>query len=170
MDLALLPVLDLNTISSNEESIKNNDDLINLSSVEIADQIIGSLLSGYTNSLEFAVKRKLIVDAFELVMKHPQVKSLMMDEVQKFGKQGASALGANVSIFSRVQYKYDQDPTWRSLKEAIKPFEETIKAQEEKIKACCKIGHSITNDEDIVIATCVPAPRTESIAVSFSKK
>lgn len=170
MTQSLLPVLDLNTLQSHYEIIKLDKDTVNLTSVQLSDAIIQTLLSGSVNPLEFAVKRKLVVDAFEMVMKHPDIKSLMIEEIEKFGKQGASALGAKVSIFNRAQYQYDQDPTWRSLKEGMKPFEEAIKAQEEKIKICCKTGNSLMDDDGIVVATCVPAPKTDSIAVSFSKR
>lgn len=170
MDLTLLPVLDLNTLESNEENIKHEEDIINLSSVNMADQMIGVLLSGFVNPLEFAVKRKLVVDAFELAMKHPKVKSLMIEEVEKFGKQGASALGAKVSIFSRSKYNYIEDSAWRTLKEGIKPFEKAIKDQEEKIKLACKQGCSLVNEDGIIVASCVSAPKSDSIAVSFSKR
>lgn len=168
--MEVLPVLDLNTLESNEECIKLEKDVINLSSVGIADQIIETLLSGSVNPLEFAVKRKLVVDAFEMVMKHPDIKSLMIDEIEKFGKQGASALGAKVYITTRASYEYDKDPTWVHIKQSMKPFEEALKAQEDRIKTCSKNGASLYDDNGIMIASVVPAPKSESVAVSFSKK
>ena len=166
----LLPVLNLNTLDSKEESIKLEKETVNLTSVDIADNIIGALLSGTVNPLEFAVKRKLIVDAFEMVMKHKDVKDLMITEVQKFGKQGASALGAKVYITSRAQYEYDKDSTWLHIKNNMEPFEKALTEQQEKIKACCKNGASLFDDDGIMIASCVPAPKSDSIAVSFSRK
>ena len=168
--MQLLPILDLNTLESNQECIKLEKDIVNLSSVSIADHIIGTLLAGYVNPLEFAVKRKLVTDAFEMVMKHPKVKSLMMDEIEKFGKQGASALGAKVYITSHASYEYDKDPTWLHIKTSIKPFEEALKTQEEKIKVASKNGASLVDEGNIIVAQAVPAPKTDSVAVSFSKK
>jgi hypothetical protein len=128
------------------------------------------LLAGYVNPLEFAVKRKLVTDALEMVMKHPKVKSLMIDEIEKFGKQEASALGAKVYITSRASYEYDKDSTWMHIKTNMKPFEDALKTQEEKIKSCCKRGGSLFDDSGIMIASAVPSPKTDSVAVSFSKK
>lgn len=168
--MEVLPVLDLNTLESNEECIKLEKDIVNLSSVQIADQIIATLLSGSVNPLEFAVKRKLVIDAFELVMKHHDIKSLLINEIEKYGKQGASALGAKVYITTRASYEYDKDPTWMHIKTNIKPFEDALKSQEERIKAACKNGGSIMDENGIIIACAVPSPKSESIAVSFSKK
>ena len=170
MNTTLLPVLDLNTLDSHEDCIKSEKDIVNLSSVGIADHIIETLLSGSVNPLEFAVKRKLVVDAFEMVMKHPDIKSLMVDEIEKLGKQGASALGAKVYITSRPTYQYEKDSTWLHIKTNMKPFEEALTAQQEKIKACVKNGASLFDDGGIMVASIVPAPETRSVAVSFTKK
>ena len=164
-----LPILNLNTLDSQDESVKMDKDTVNLTSVTIATEMIDAILFGFVNPLEFAVKRKLVVDALDMVMKHPRVKSYMIDEIDKFGKQGASALGAKISIRTMATYKYDQDSTWRFLKQNMEPFEKALKDQEEKIKLACKGGHDIKDEHDNVIASCVSAPKTDSISVSFNK-
>lgn len=164
------PVLDMNTLNPGEGVIKMDKDTFNLTSTEIATRIITSINEGFINPLEFAVKRKLIVDALEMVMKDPSVKQLALKEVEDFGKEGCTKLGAKISITSRATYQYSHDPKWAELKAQMKPLEEQLKAQEEKIKAACKNNASLVSDDGEIIASIVPAPATESIVVSFSKR
>lgn len=167
----MLPVINLNALNSGEELLKFDDENVNIASVQLADAIIEPLLSGNENVLEFAVKRRLIVDALNIVMKHEEVKSAMFDEIAKYGKQGCSAMGAKISIFSKPNYQYDKDAGWVKIKEELKPIEEKLKAQQLRIQACIKNGYSLTDETTgELIATAVPAPRTESVAVSFSKR
>lgn len=166
----LLPILNLNTLESKEECIKLEKDTVNFTSVDIADKIIEALLSGFINPLEFAVKRKLVTDALDMAMKNPHVKSMMMEEIEKYGKDGASAMGARIYIFSKPLYQYEKDPTWKSMKDALAPFENSLKEQEKKIQSACKNNCSLMGDGGELIASIVPAPCTQSVAVSFSKK
>jgi hypothetical protein len=165
-----LPVLDMNTLSPDEGIIKLDKDTLNLRSTDIAMQIIASITDGFINPLEFAVKKKLVVDALEMVMKDPAVKRLALEEVQAHGKEGCTKLGAKITTSSRSTYQYDKDPKWSEIKAELKPLEEKLKAQEEKIKAACKNNASLVSEEGEIIASIVPAPATESISVSFSKK
>jgi hypothetical protein len=166
-----LPVLDLNALKPDDGIIKLDKDTLNVRSSDIALNIITSINDGLINPLEFAVKKKLVVDALDMVMKDPGVKKLAITEVESYGKESCSKLGAKITISSRPAYKYDQDPTWKAIKNEMQPFEEKLKAQEEKIKAACKNGASLTDTiTGEIIASVVPAPATESISVSFSKK
>lgn len=164
------PVLDLNTLNPGEGVIKMDKDTFNLTSTEIATKIISAISEGFINPLEFAVKRKLVVDALEMVMKNPAVKKLALEEVEAYGKEGCSKLGAKITVTSRATYQYSQDPKWAEIKAQMKPLEDALKAQEEKIKAACKNNASLVSEDGELIASIVPAPATESIAVSFSKR
>lgn len=164
------PVLDMNTLNPGEGVIKMDKDTFNLTSTDIATRIITSINEGFINPLEFAVKRKLIVDALKMVMEDPSVKQLALKEVEDHGKEGCTKLGAKISITSRATYQYSHDAKWAEIKAQLKPLEEQLKAQEEKIKAACKNNASLVSEDGELIASIVPAPATESIAVSFSKK
>lgn len=169
--IAVLPVLDLNTLNPEEGTIKLDKDIINLKSSDIAMQIVAAITDGLINPLDFIVKKKLVIDALEMAMKNPQVRAAAAEEMEKYGKEGVSKLGAKLSITSRATYQYEADAKWKSIKEEMKPLEERLKAQEEKIKAACKNNASlIDGDTGEMIASIVPHPKTESIAVSFSKK
>ncbi len=165
------PVLDMNTIQPDAGIVKFDKDTINIRSVDIAEGIANAIKDGVIDPLEFAVKRKLIIDAFDLVMKDRDVKNICIGEVEKFGKQGAKKLGATITITGRATYDYSKDPTWVKLNNQAQPFIEAMKAQEEKIKTACKNNASLVDGETgELIASIVPHPKSESIAVSFSKK
>lgn len=167
---AVLPILDLNTLNPDEGIIKLDKDTINLRSSDIAMQIVTAIADGLINPLDFIVKKKLVIDALEMAMKNPQVKAAAAEEMEKYGKEGVNKLGAKLSVTSRATYQYEADPTWKNIKEEMKPLEERLKAQEEKIKTACKNNCSLVDENGEIIASIVPHPKTESIAVSFSKK
>jgi len=139
-------------------------------SVDISEKIKSAILNGDISPLEFAVKKKLIIEALESASKDDQVKSVTIDEIEKYGKQGATCLGATLTISERRTYQYDLDPNWKALKESISDIEDDIKKQEEKIKIACKNGVSLVSEDGEVIASIVPSPVTTSINVSFKKK
>ncbi len=170
-----LPVIDTNTIIPTMElvtlSLGDKPEKFDFTSFDIANSIINAIKEGTVEPLDFAVKKKLIADAMDIAMKDPEIKAIMIAEVEKYGKAGATALGAKISLTNRPVYQYDQDPNWRAIKESMKDQEEDLKAQEERIKAACKNGGSIVDsDSGEMVASIVPVKVTESIAVSFSKK
>ena len=168
---AKMPVLDLNTIQPSAEVMKLEKDTFNLRSADIAKSFIELILDGVIDPLEFAVKKKLVTDALDLVMNDPQVKKLAVEEVEKYGKEGASRLGAKVTVISRASYEYAKDPRWLELTRQAEPYVARVKEQEEKIKAACKNNASlIDNESGEMIASIVPHPKTDSIAVSFNPK
>lgn len=168
-----LPVFDLNTIESDKETISIPDgekkELLNLTSVCFASSIIEAIKDGKIDPLEFAVKKKLIIDALELAAKDAEVKEMMLTEAAKQGKDH-NVLGAKISVRSFPRYQYGSDPKWKELKDSIAPVEQKMKEQEKKIQTACKNNCSLVSDDGEVIASIVPAPATESIIVSFSKK
>lgn len=165
-----LPILDLNTLAPADGVIKLDKDTLNVRSSDIALAIIAAVNDGLIDPLELLVKKKLVVDALEMAAKDPTVKAAAVEAVQAYGKDGATKLGAKLTITGRAAYQYNQDPTWAAIKEEMKPLEERLKAQEEKIKAACKNNCSLVGEGGELIASVVPAPVTESVSVSFSKK
>ena len=137
---------------------------------QIANDIVTSILEGKVNPLEFVVKKKCITDALDMALKNEEVKKMCITEVEKYGKEGATCLGAKVTLTTKRTYKYEADPKWRELNQSIAEASAQIKAQEEKIKVACKTNSSLVDQETgEVIASVVPAPETTSIAVSFKK-
>lgn len=171
-----LPVIDMNSLKPSDytESIQVSEEkkeLVNVTSLDLSRQIINAITSGHIDPLEFAVKKKVIIDGLELAMKNEAVKSLICDEVEKSGKEGATRLGAKISLRGTKRYQYAADPTWNALSESIKPVQEKMKEQEKRVQAACKNNCSlIDSDTGEIIASIVPAPETTSITVSFSKK
>jgi hypothetical protein len=171
-----LPVIDMNKLAPSDQNMsiqvsEDKNELINYTSVDIANGIINSILDGKVNALDFAVRKKLLIDSLEMAAKNPDVKKMCISEVEKYGKGGAVLLGAKVTITGRRQYQYSEDPTWKSLKKSIAKTEEQIKEQEKKIQAAVKNNCSmVDSDTGELIASVVPAPESTSIAVSFSKK
>lgn len=175
--LGPMPVIDLNTLKPAQEvrALKLGDDgkaeTFDLTSVNLADSIIGGLLGGWINPLEFAVKRRVLVDALEITMKDKRVKELMTAEIGKYGRgETPTVLGATVTLVPRTTYKYDQDAGWRQLNAALQPHKDRLKAQEDRIKAACKSGGSILDEgTGEVLAAAVPSSTTETVTVSLSK-
>jgi len=139
-------------------------------SEQLANYMIENLLEGNVKPLEFAVKRKCIEQAFDLVMNNPGVKNMVIEEINKYGKEGATALGAKLSLTNRPTYEYKADEKWSEIKERMAPLEAELKKQEELIKQACKSNVSLISEEGELLARPVPAPSTTSIVVSFKNK
>lgn len=172
-DVFLQPI-DINHLKPSGEVIEMQfgnakPEKLSTTSKDIAQKIIEHITEGFMDPLDFAVKKKLIVDAFEIVFKDSMVKSMMIEEIEKRGKEGATALGAKLSLTSRAAYEYAKDSNWAQIKEQMAPLEAKLKAQEEKIKMACKGNANLVNHDGEIIASVVPAPSTTSVAVSFLK-
>lgn len=168
-----LPVIDVNAIESSNEVVKiqkgKEVETINCTSADLANNMIAAITSGKIDPLVFAVKRKLIVDAFNMAFENADVKQLMLDEQAKHGKE-CFVLGAKISIRPYPKYKYDQDQKWNQLTEEAKPYVDKIKQHEELLKAASKMGKSFLDEETGELINPVPAPSSDSLIVSFSKK
>jgi hypothetical protein len=137
---------------------------------QIANSIIDAVREGRISPIEFAVKKKCILDAFELAFKNEEIKKMVVSEVEQYGKEGASLHGATVKITSTSKYDYSKDPKWAAIKDDMKEMEAALKAQEEKIKIACKNNASLVDSETgEMIASIVPCPKTDTVAVSFKK-
>lgn len=140
-------------------------------SEQIANGLIAAIVEGRISPLEFVVKKKCVMDAFELAFKNEEVKNLAIAEVERCGKEGASLYGATIKITSTSKYEYEKDPRWKQINDSLADGLAARKEQEEKIKQACKLNGSIVDQETgEVIAQQVPNPRTDTIAVSFKTK
>lgn len=139
-------------------------------SEQIANGIIEAVKEGRINPIELAVKKKCISDALELAFKNDEVKRMVVGEVEKYGKEGAAMYGATIKVTSTGKYQYDADPKWRQLNESIAPALKAIKEQEDKIKTAVKNNCSLVDENGEIIASIVPCPKTDTVAVSFKKK
>jgi len=172
-----LPLVDLNLLVPDQETVvvkfDDKPENVDLCSIRLADKIIDEMLEGRVAPLEFAVKRRLLINALDVAYKDKRVKDLMLTEVAKYGRgEQATALGATITVTKRTTYKYDQDEVWARLnRETVQPAKDELKRQEELIKTACKNGHDLVNPETGELrASIVPAPTTESITVSLAKK
>ena len=123
----------------------NNIDLPK--SKQLSDHWIAEILEGNIPPIDFAVKKKLIEQALEAVLKNDAVKKYAVEEIEKFGKEGATVMGAKVTVVNRAAYEYKSDPIWKIIKAQLEPLEKDLKAQEEKIKVACKTNCSLINDD-----------------------
>lgn len=167
-----LPAIDLNAINPSGEIIRmqfgDKMEIFSTTSSDIANKIIENILEGFTDVKSFLVKKKLIIDALDLVMKNEGVKNHAISEVENL--KGDRVLGAKVSLTNRADYKYEFDPKCKEILDQIKPLEEKLKAQKEMVKIACKTNKSLIDEAGEVHAQVVPAPQSTSIMVSFSKK
>ncbi|GAC1414467.1 MAG: hypothetical protein NVSMB66_7550 [Candidatus Doudnabacteria bacterium] len=147
----------------------NISELTKESSENLAELMISNILEGDMNPLEFSVKKKLITDALDMVLKNEGVKSMAITEVQKFGKEGATSLGANITLKELPKYDYSKDATWCEIKKQMEPLESWLKEHEDNIKMATKKGVQLMDSEGTVLAAPVPVTSTTSIAVSFPK-
>lgn len=175
MQTDILPLIDINEITPSEYSTPvirdEKEELVNNTTFDLAARMIEAITDGHIDPLQFAVKKKLITDAFEMAMKDEQVKKILVEEVEKCGKDGAKALGATLRLTNRPTYQYASDAKWQAIKKTMKESEAALKEQEKKIQAACKNGGSIIDsDTGEVVASIVPAPSTTSISVSFKSK
>jgi hypothetical protein len=139
-------------------------------SEQIANGIIEAVKEGQIKPIELAVKKKCIVDAFELAFKNDEIKKMIIGEVERYGKDGATMYGATIKVTSTGKYDYPKDQKWAAIKAGMKEMEDALKAQEEKIKAACKNNASLVDgDTGEIIASIVPCPKTDTVAVSFKK-
>lgn len=137
---------------------------------DLANAMITALKSGNINPIDFAVKRKFVMDALDEVYKDPEVKQILVNEISGYGKEKPVKHGAEVTVRSIGKYDYSKDPVWASIKFNMAAQEAELKAQEELIKVATKTG-SIISDPNTgeVMAVPVPCPQTDSIVVSLKK-
>jgi hypothetical protein len=98
-------------------------------SEQIANGIIEAIKEGRISPLEFAVKKKCIEQALEAAFKDEEIKDMTITEIEKYGKAGASCMGATLTVKSIRKYEYEADPKWKELNEGIKWTKDLIKAQ-----------------------------------------
>lgn len=137
-------------------------------SKQIAGELIHAVRNGHIDAVDFAIKKKCIEEALSLAF--DELKTLLVEEVEKHGKAGAVKYGATVTVKSTAKYDYSHDATWAAIKHKMAPLEAELKAQEERIKMAVKTNKGLVDmDSGEVIATVVPCPRTETVAVTFTK-
>lgn len=92
----------------------------------------------------------------------------LVDEVAQYGKDGVTKNGVSLSLFSSTRYDYSNSPAWISVKEQIKPLEDTLKEIEQIAKATKQ--KSTWVDSDGVEWDVYPAIKTGSEIVKTTIK
>lgn len=129
-----------------------------------------AILEGVMDPLEFMVKKKAIEETLELVAKDKEVKDLVLSEIAKYKAEGgATKLGAVLSVTNRPTYDYAQDASWAAIKAEMAPYEQRLKAQEERVKTATKNGAALITEDGEVLAAPVQSSTTESVTVKMPK-
>lgn len=92
----------------------------------------------------------------------------IVDEIAQYGKDGVTKNGVSLSLFSSTRYDYSNSPAWISVKEQMKPFEDTLKEIEQIAKATKQ--KSTWVDSDGVEWDVYPAIKTGSEIVKTTIK
>lgn len=102
--------------------------------------IIQSVKKGVTPPLEILVKCKAIADVMDLI--RDEILDISIDEVRKYGKEGANVLGAKVSVIeSGVKWDFSECQTAlldiamqkeKEAKEEVKRVQDILKFMGEK--------------------------------------
>ena len=167
-----VPVIDLCAMISGRQIMKlkinNRTSAVDVLSIELAEKMIACIQTGDIDPIEFAVKKRVINDALDLVLKNPVVLEKIRDLVVPCGKDGARVRNARIVFFSKSTYDYSKDPTWKGLKSKMEPLEKALRQQESRIQSCVRNQANMASEVDgETIATTVPLVSTDAVAVYF---
>ena len=133
-----------------------SNELINLSTIValkgnqhiIAQSFIDKVNSGEETAISVAAKAKFITDTFKEVTE--AIKPTVIEEVAKYGKDGATALGGYSVTVKEMGVKYDysncQHPQYNRLTAKMELLEKEKKQFEEFLKSIK--GHVEVADEE----------------------
>ena len=149
-----------------KEIININEIVPTKSNIElVATSLTSNVIDGNINPLEFLVKCKFLEEVLKDAQK--KVKNIALDKIDK----SDSILGAKIEVAETgTKYYYANDTIWSEIKEQLKPLEEKLKQQEERIKIATKIGHSLINeDSGEILAQPVLKESTKSLKITLGK-
>ena len=89
--------------------------------------VIGELLGGEYNPLKVEVQLKILEDTIKKIRTDIRVKNLIIEELEKYGKETAKISGAELKLSQRKTYDFSNDNTWKELKAKIKAREAELK-------------------------------------------
>ena len=156
-----------------------NNESINLSTIValkgnqhiIAQSFIDKVNNGEETAISMAAKAKFITDTFKEVSE--AIKPTVIEEVGKYGKDGATALGGYSVTVKEMGVKYDYSncghPQYNRLVSEIIELEKTKKQFEEFLKAVK--GHvEVVDEETGEMVTVYPPIKTSTTTPVFTYK
>lgn len=134
----------------------------------VSSALCRKVIDGEMNAVDFAVKSKWLTEVLTKATK--EIKEYSLTEVQKYGKE-CNVLGAKVEVAETgTKYDYACDEKWREIYERMKPIEDELKAQQEKIKLATKIGaDSVDTDSGEIVARKVIKTSETIIKITLGK-
>ena len=152
--------------------IKTMKELININEViptkanivPVAKSLSDAVKDGNMNPLEFAVKIKFIQECLTAAY-----KECTEEIIKEIGKE-TTYMGAKLEVAETgTKYDYSGDSTWCEISDQIKPLNDLLKAQEERIKMATKAGAIMCSDDGVVIAEPVIKTSTTSPKITLGK-
>lgn len=128
------------------ELIKIETDVMPIKSniSKYSDKITALVKDGNLSAIEASVKLKFIAECIDKAL-----SEIKEDTLKELGNvKDYTIYGAKIEVAETgVKYDYKQDDKWRELQEKIKPLQDSIKIQEDRIKQATKLGASLVNED-----------------------
>lgn len=109
---------------------------------------VDEITSGHRNPLELEIMLKNLEETVNAIRKHPDLKSAIQQEAEKYSEKTFKAFGCSITKTSRTTYDFTQcnDSTYNELKEQEVKAKEMLKERENLLKAI-KPGTTLANPE-----------------------
>jgi hypothetical protein len=116
---------------------------------EIALSFIEPVLDGEVPAIQQWSLIKAINEVTDRCLKDEELKKVTLNEVDKWGKQGATFNGAKIEIAntSKLDWGNVSDPVYKDLKAKEEALKEQIKERETFLKGIPYAGIEVTNEE-----------------------
>lgn len=133
----------------------------------VANALTANVEAGSISAAEFAVKVKFLQEVLKKAL--IDTNDALCREVGE--AKDFTCLGAKIEpAETGTKYDYSADPVWAQINEELKPIQDKLKAQEERIKIATKIGHSLIDAESgEILAQPVTKTSTSSVKITLSK-
>lgn len=129
MNYEILAVDTLDVMPSTNEQVQKFTSLIK-----------EEILSGRYDFKKFLQQKNFIEKSLAAISDDPQIKSLMIDEIEKYGKDGVGYNDLKFTVESRRNYDYSQtnDSTFLELEAKKKEIEAELKARQKFLQTIQK--------------------------------
>jgi hypothetical protein len=133
------------------------------------EQAKSEILNGIFDARELLFRKKIIQDTLDQIFDDPQIKSHMLDEIGKYGKEGAAWGDAKITVESRKSYSYDNcGDTELAILSA--ESERATKGLKERQKFLQTLPKPVANPETGEMIYPAACTQTDFFKVSFTKK
>lgn len=133
------------------------------------EQAKQEILNGIFDARELLFRKKIIQDTLDQIFDDPQVKSHMLDEIGRYGKDGAGWSDAKITVESRKTYSYENCGD-TELTTLTAESEKAIKSLKERQKFLQTINKPVADPETGEMIYPAAYTQTDYFKVSFPKK